>query len=147
MFDFNASLSDVAPVSPKSLSNDVMRMKKYWIIHGFYLYMLFLLCPLPRLSFVIAVFDFNTSLNAVAPVSLMKLPVYLITKMTVYRCCLHVVSFVFTPEIEFCECWICRQCISEWCYTPITDTFPFWIRIKSELLIDLICVLFFVLTT
>ena len=36
---------------------------------------LFLLCLLPRSSFVSVVFDFNASLNDVAPLSLKKLPV------------------------------------------------------------------------
>ena len=37
---------------------------------------LFLLCSLNRLSFVSVVFDFNASLNNVAPLSLIEFPVY-----------------------------------------------------------------------
>ena len=53
LFDFNASLTDVAPVSPILLSVDLMIKEKEWIVDGWHL------C---------------------------------------------VVSFVFTTQIEFCEC-------------------------------------------
>ena len=35
--DFNASLNDVAPVSPMPFSVDLMRMEKEWIVHGCHL--------------------------------------------------------------------------------------------------------------
>ena len=55
------------------------------------------------------VFDFNASLNDVAPLSSMLLPVYLmrIEKEWIvggYHLC--VVSFVFTPQIELSECCV-----------------------------------------
>ena len=37
VFDFNASLSDVAPVSPMKLSVDLMRMEKECIVDGCHL--------------------------------------------------------------------------------------------------------------
>ena len=37
MFDFNASLNDVAPVSPMLLSVDLMRMKKERVVDGCHL--------------------------------------------------------------------------------------------------------------
>ena len=37
VFDFNASLNDVAPVSPMLLSVDLMRMEKEWIVDGCHL--------------------------------------------------------------------------------------------------------------
>ena len=55
------------------------------------------------------VFDFNASLNDVAPVSPMLLPVDEIRKgksellMDVFLCLL---SFVFTTQIEFSECCV-----------------------------------------
>ena len=55
MFDFNASLNDVAPVSPILFSVDLMRMEKELIVDG---------------------------------------------------CHLCAVSFVFTEQIEFCECCV-----------------------------------------
>ena len=54
-FDFNASLSDVAPVSPILFSVDLMRMEKESFVDGYHL------CA---------------------------------------------VSFVFTEQIEFCECCV-----------------------------------------
>ena len=55
------------------------------------------------------VFDFNASLNDVAPVSPMLLPVDVKRNensellMDVFVC---VLSFVFTFQIEFCECCV-----------------------------------------
>ena len=37
MFDFNASLNDVAPVSPILFPVDLMRMEKEWIVGGCHL--------------------------------------------------------------------------------------------------------------
>ena len=68
----------------------------------------FLLSSLSRLSFLSVVFDFNDSLNDVAPVSPMSLPVYEKRKgksdllMDVFCVC----SFVFTTQIEFRECCV-----------------------------------------
>ena len=73
MFDFNASLNDVAPVSPMLLPVDSMNMEKCGLLVD--VFVLFLLSPPSRLSFVSVVFDFNASLNDFAPVSLMLFPV------------------------------------------------------------------------
>ena len=70
VFDFNASLNNVAPVSPILLPDDLMRMKKSELFMDA-ICLLFLLYPPHRLSFMSVVFDFNASLNDVAPVSLM----------------------------------------------------------------------------
>ena len=54
------------------------------------------------------VFDFNASLNDVVPVSPMIFPVDF-TRMEewiVDGCYLCVVSFVFTAQIECCECCV-----------------------------------------
>ena len=69
VFDFNTPLNDVAPVSPMLLPVDAIRMKNEWIVDGCLLCVFFLLYSQPRLSFVSVVFDFNASLNDVAPVS------------------------------------------------------------------------------
>ena len=37
MFDFNASLNDVAPVSPIGFAVDLMRMGKEWFVDGYHL--------------------------------------------------------------------------------------------------------------
>ena len=68
----------------------------------------FLLYSLLRLSFLSVVFDFSDSLNDVAPVSPMLLPVDVMMKeksellMNVFC----VSSFVFTLQIEFLECCV-----------------------------------------
>ena len=61
-----------------------------------------------RSRFVSVVFDFNASLNAVAPVSPILLAVELmrIEEWIVYGCHLCVVSFVLTTQIEFSECCV-----------------------------------------
>ena len=37
MFDFNASLNDVAPISPISLSVGLLKKEKEWIVDGCHL--------------------------------------------------------------------------------------------------------------
>ena len=72
--------------------------------------MFFLLSSHLRLSFLSVVFDFSASLNDVAPVSPMLLPVGVKRKeesellMDVFCVCL--LSFVFTNQIEFRECCV-----------------------------------------
>ena len=67
VFDFNVSLNDIAPVFPISFAVDEKgRVNCRWMI---FLCVLFLLSSLPRLSLLSVVFDFNASLNDVAPVS------------------------------------------------------------------------------
>ena len=77
MFDFNASLNEVAPVSPILLSVDLMRMEKCGLLIDA-ICVLFLLYLLYRLSSVIVVFDFNASPIDVAPVSPILLSVEMI---------------------------------------------------------------------
>ena len=59
-------------------------------------------------SFVSVVFDFNASLNIVAPVSPVLLPVCLMRmeKSGLPMNPICVVSFVFTTHIECCECCV-----------------------------------------
>ena len=74
VFDFNVSLNDVAPVSPILLSVDANRKERVnclWIS----LCVFFLLSSLFKSSSVSVVFDFNDSLNDIAPVSPIALPV------------------------------------------------------------------------
>ena len=68
----------------------------------------FILCSPLKSSFVSVVFDFNASLNDVAPVSSILLSVDLI-KMQKGRSLVNtvcVVSFAFTFQIEFSECCV-----------------------------------------
>ena len=57
---------------------------------------------LSRLSSVSVVFDFNTSISDVAPVSPMLFSVDLM-RMEKSVCC---VMIVFTIQVEFCECCV-----------------------------------------
>ena len=75
VFDFSDSLNDFAPVAPISLSVDVMRKDKDELLMDVFLCVFFLLSSRVILNSVSVVFDFNDSLNDVAPVSLMLLSV------------------------------------------------------------------------
>ena len=107
VFDFNASLNDVTPVSPMMLPVDLIKMEKSGLLVDV-ICVMFLLCSHLRLSLVSVVFDFNASLNDVAPVSPIQLPVDLIRieELNVDGCYLCVVSFVFTSQIEICKCCV-----------------------------------------
>ena len=73
MFDFNASLNDVAPLSSMWFPVDLMRMENIELLMD--ATCAFFILPLPPiLSFVSVVFDFNASLSDAAPVSQMWLP-------------------------------------------------------------------------
>ena len=69
VFDFSASLNDVAPASPMPLSVNVKRNEKELIVDGCHLCVFFLLYSPSILSAINVVFDFNKSLNDAAPVS------------------------------------------------------------------------------
>ena len=45
---------------------------------------------------------------------------------TVDGCHLCVVSFVLTPQIEFSECCVWFQCITQWFYTCVSNLVPCW---------------------
>ena len=77
---------------------------------------LFLLCPQLRLSFVSVLFDFNASLNDIAPVSPIQFSDYYDSeKSGLLMDAICAVSFVFTTQIEFCECCVRFQCITHGC--------------------------------
>ena len=75
VFDFNASLNVVNPKSPMSLSVGLMRMEKSCLLMNAFCVLFHLCSHPPRWSFVSVVFDFNASLNDVAPLSPMLLTV------------------------------------------------------------------------
>ena len=81
VFDVNASLNDVTPVCPILLSVDFMRIEKSGLSIDA-ICVLFLLCSPPILRSVSAEFDFNASLNDVAPVSSMSFSVDLMKRKT-----------------------------------------------------------------
>ena len=73
-----------------------------------YLCIFFLSSSPSRLSSVSVVFDFNDSLNDVAPVYPNSLSVDMKRKekseLMMYVFCVS--SFVLTPQIEYSECWV-----------------------------------------
>ena len=75
VFDFNDSLNDFAPVVPTLFTVDEMRNEKSELLMDVFLCVFFLLSSHLRSSSMSVVFDFNDSLNDVAPVSPMLLPV------------------------------------------------------------------------
>ena len=74
VFDFNASLNGVVPVSPMLLPIEAKRKEKSELLMDVFC-VFFLLSSLHRLSSVSVVFDFNDLLNDVAPVSPISFPV------------------------------------------------------------------------
>ena len=108
MFDFNASLNDVAPASPILFPVVLMRMEKSELLMDA-IYVLFLLHLHLRSSFVSVVFDFNASLIDAAPVSPISLPVDLMRmeKSGLFTNITNVLfHFVHTFYIEFHECCV-----------------------------------------
>ena len=107
VFDFNDSLNGAVPVSPMLLSVDINRKEKSELLIDTFCMSSLLSSP-PRSSFVSVVFDFNDSLNSVAPVFPMLLSVHVKRKgksgllMDVFC----VSSCVFTSQIEFSECCV-----------------------------------------
>ena len=90
LFDFNASLIDIAPMSPMKLPVDSMRIKKSGLLMDA-ICVLFLLSSPPKSSVVSVVFDFNASLNDAAPVSPIPLPVVVVVVVQ----CKHVKQLCF----------------------------------------------------
>ena len=105
VFDFNAPLNDVAPVSPILLPVCFNENGKCGMLMDAIVCCFFLSLP-HRLSFVSVVFDFNASPNDFAPVSPMLLPVCFNENgkcgMLMDVICV-LFLFVFTTQIEFCE--------------------------------------------
>ena len=66
VFNFSASLNDVAPVSPTLFTVDMKRNEKSELLMDVFRCVFFLLFLRSRLSSVSVVFDFNDSPSAVA---------------------------------------------------------------------------------
>ena len=77
--------------------------------------MCLLLSFLPRLSSMSVVFDFNDSLNDVAPVPPMSLTIDVMgmEKSELLMDVFFVSSFVFTSQIKFSECCVRFQCFTQ----------------------------------
>ena len=116
VFDFNASLNDVAPIAPISFSGlfDEKRNNSGLLLLADFMRM-HLLCSLPRSSIVSAVFDFNASLSVVAPAPLISFPVDFmkVEKSGLLMDVICVVSSVPTTKIEFSECCVNFQYITQ----------------------------------
>ena len=100
------------------------------------------------MSWVSVVFDFNDSLNDVAPMSPMLLSVSVKRKKKRVNCWLMsfcMSSFVFTIQIEFCECCVWFQCFTQWCYSCVFNLVVCWWEEKEKERIPdgwLLCVFF-----
>ena len=107
MFDFNASLNDVAPLPSMPLPVGLMKMEKSLLLIDVICVLFLLSAPLIS-SLVSVVFVFIASLIDVAPVFPMLLSVDLmrIEEWIVGGFHLCVVSFVFTSQIELSECCV-----------------------------------------
>ena len=107
VFDFSASLNDVAPVPPILFPVGVNRKEKSDLPIDVFCMSSFFLSLLLRLRAVSVVFDFNDSLNDVAPVSpiLFSVDVKINEKSESLMCLfVCILSSVFTTQIEFSEC-------------------------------------------
>ena len=101
VFDFSASLNDVAPVSPMLFPVDFMKIEKSGLLMDVTC-VLFLLSSPPRLSFVSVLFDFNASLNDVAPLSPILPSVGVIQPKTIWNYYFdHDVISCLTCQIDF----------------------------------------------
>ena len=80
VFDFSASLNDATPVSPMPFPVDLMRTEQNGLLIGV-ICVLFLLSLPSRSRSVSVVFDFNASLNDVAPVTPILLSVDLMRRV------------------------------------------------------------------
>ena len=88
-----------------------------------------------RLSFVSVVFDFNDSLNDVAPVYLMLFAVYVKRKgkeWIVDECCLYILPFVLTTQIERSECSVWFQWLTHWFYSCVSNLVVCWGEEKGK---------------
>ena len=107
VFDFNASLNDFSPVSPIMFTDDFMKKGKS--VDCQMILCAVSLSSLLRFSSVSAVFDFNASLNDVAPVFPMLFTDELNEngkELIVDGWHLCVVSFVLTTQIKYCKCCV-----------------------------------------
>ena len=80
VFDFNASLNDVAPVSLILLPVYVLKKEKSELLMDFSCVFFLFLFSLSRSSLESVAFDFSASLNDVTPVSPILLSAYVIRK-------------------------------------------------------------------
>ena len=108
VFDFNASLNDVAPVSSMPFPVDAKRREKSELLMDVFGVSFFLLSSQLRSSSVSAAFDFNDSLNDFAPVSPMLFTFDVKRKEKNYLliCVICAFFFVFTYQIKFRECCV-----------------------------------------
>ena len=145
MFDFNASLNDVVPVSPISSPVDLKRMEKSGLLMDA-ICVLFLVCFQYILSVASVVLDFNASLIDAAPVSPILFPVDLMrmekSKLLMYTICMFLLcsqlrlSFV-SVVLDF------NASLNDVVpLSPISSPVDLMKMEKSGLLMDAICVLF-----
>ena len=151
VFDFNASLNDVAPLSPIQLSVDLMKMEKSLLLMDA-IYVLFLLSSLHRLSFVIVLFVFNASLNDVAPLSLILFPVDFMrigkSGLLMGAICASFLLYSQLRSSSVSVAFVFNASLNDVAAVSLMLLSVDLMRMEnSGLLIDAICVLFFCLHT
>ena len=145
-FDFNASLSNVAPLFPIQLSVDLVKKEKSELLMDI-ICVLFLLCSRLRSSCMSVVFDFNTSLNAAVPSSLILLSVdWIIMKELFVFVDIICVLFLLCSQLRLSSVSVVFDFNAS--LNDVVPIFPMLFSVdlmrmeKSELLMDVIYVLF-----
>ena len=152
VFDFNASLNDVAPASPFSLSVDLMRMEMSWLLmDAICVFFSFVFTTQIKCRKCCVWFQCITQCCCSCVSNVVACLVDVNGKeWFVDGCHLCVVSFVFTMQIEFSECSVWFQCIAQWCGTRVFNVVFCWFDGNGkEGVVDVchFCVVSFVFTT
>ena len=146
MFVFNISPNDVAPVFPIMFPVDLMRTEKNGLLTDV-ICVLFLLCSQLRSSPASVVFDFNVSLNDVAPLSPILFPVDLMSMgKSVLLMDAICVLFLLSSPLRLSPASVVfdfnASLIDAAPLSPILLSVDLVKMEKSGLLMDVICVLF-----
>ena len=127
VFDFNDSLNDLAPVSPILLPVDTKRNGKEWFVDECLLYVFCCYNP-----------DWGEWASCLISMlhSMTLLPCFQCSCLLMWRekkrvidwwmsfACL--LSFVFTQQIEFSECCVWFQCLTQWRCSCVSNIIACW---------------------
>ena len=128
VFDFSPSLNDVAPVSPILLPVDVMRKEKSeLLVDDFGVFFLFCLHSTNWYKLMTCLI--STPHSMMLPLCFQCHCLLVILKGLVncwrmsFVCLL---SFVFTTQVECRECCVWFQCLTQWCYSCVSNLAHCW---------------------
>ena len=111
--------------------------EKEWIVDGCLLCVFFLFFSPLSLSSVSVVFDFNASLNDVAPASPNQFAETIEWKGDLLMDVFCVFPFVFTTKVQFSECCVWFQSLTQWCDSCVSNSVVCWCDEKGmELIVD-----------